>query len=86
MGVRGFVGILIMTLSYIYKGRGRMTIYHITTFSVNNIYFKKGNFNIVFETLEKEKGNHKIKGDLIKNAFLTSTMGVSYKIKLPKNI
>jgi len=44
------------------------------------------NFNIVFETLEKEKGNHKIKGDLIKNAFLTSTMGVSYKIKLPKNI
>ena len=32
------------------------------------------NFNIVFETLEKEKGNHKVKGDLIKNAFLTSTM------------
>ena len=44
------------------------------------------NFNIVFETLEREKGNHKVKGDLIKNAFLTSTMGVSYKIKLPKNI
>mgnify|MGYP000400237344 CR=1 FL=1 len=44
------------------------------------------NFNVVFETLEREKGNHKIKGDLIKNAFLTSTMGVSYKIKLPKNI
>ena len=44
------------------------------------------NFNIVFETLEREKGNHKIKGDLIKNAFLTSTMGVSYKIKLPKSI
>ena len=44
------------------------------------------NFNIVFESLEREKGNHKIKGDLIKNAFLTSTMGVSYKIKLPKNI
>ena len=44
------------------------------------------NFNIVFETLEREKGNHKIKGDLIKNAFLTSTMGVSYKIKLSKNI
>ena len=44
------------------------------------------NFNTVFETLEREKGNHKIKGDLIKNAFLTSTMGVSYKIKLPKNI
>ena len=44
------------------------------------------NFNIVFETLEREKGNHTVKGDLIKNAFLTSTMGVSYKIKLPKNI
>ena len=44
------------------------------------------NFNIVFETLEREKGNHKLKGNLIKNAFLTSTMGVSYKIKLPKNI
>jgi large subunit ribosomal protein L1 len=44
------------------------------------------NFNIVFETLEREKGNHKVKGELIKNAFLTSTMGVSYKIKLPKNI
>ena len=44
------------------------------------------NFNVVFETLEREKGNHKVKGDLIKNAFLTSTMGVSYKIKLPKNI
>ena len=44
------------------------------------------NFNTVFETFEREKGNHKVKGDLIKNAFLTSTMGVSYKIKLPKNI
>ena len=44
------------------------------------------NFNIVFETLEREKGNYKVKGELIKNAFLTSTMGVSYKIKLPKNI
>ena len=44
------------------------------------------NFNIVFETLEREKGNHKVKEELIKNAFLTSTMGVSYKIKLPKNI
>ena len=44
------------------------------------------NFNAVFEILEKEKGNNTIKGDLIKNAFLTSSMGVSYKIKLPKNI
>ena len=43
------------------------------------------NFNAVFEILEKENGNNTIKGDLIKNAFLTSSMGVSYKIKLPKN-
>ena len=44
------------------------------------------NFNTVFETLEREKGNNTIKGDLIKNAFLTSSMGVSYKIKLTKKI
>ena len=44
------------------------------------------NFNAIFEILEKEKGNHTVKGNLIKNAFLTSTMGVSYKIKLPKSI
>ena len=44
------------------------------------------NFNAVFEILEKEKENNTVKGNLIKNAFLTSTMGVSYKIKLPKNI
>ena len=44
------------------------------------------NFNAIFEILEREKGNVTIKGNLIKNAFLTSTMGVSYKIKLPKNI
>ena len=44
------------------------------------------NFNAIFEILEREKGNITIKGNLIKNAFLTSTMGVSYKIKLPKNI
>ena len=44
------------------------------------------NFNAIFETLEKEKNNVTVKGDLIKNAFLTSTMGISYKIKLPKNI
>jgi len=43
------------------------------------------NFNAVLEVLEKEKGNQTIKGDLIKSAFLTSTMGVSYKLKLPKN-
>ena len=44
------------------------------------------NFNAVFEVLEREKGNQTVKGDLIKSAFLTSTMGVSYKLKLPKNI
>ena len=44
------------------------------------------NFNAVIDVLEKEKGNQTIKGDLIKSAFLTSTMGVSYKLKLPKNI
>ena len=44
------------------------------------------NFNAVFEVLEREKGNNTVKGDLIKNIFLTSSMGVSYKIKLQKNI
>ena len=44
------------------------------------------NFNAVLDVLEKEKGNQTIKGDLIKSAFITSTMGVSYKLKLPKNI
>ena len=44
------------------------------------------NFNAVIDTLEKEKSNNTIKGDLIRSAFLTSTMGVSYKIKLGKNI
>ena len=44
------------------------------------------NFNTILETLEKEKSNNTVKGDLIKFAFITSTMGVSYKIKLGKNI
>ena len=44
------------------------------------------NYKAVIETLEKEKSNNTLKGDLIKSAFLTSTMGVSYKIKLGKNI
>ena len=44
------------------------------------------NFNAVLETLEKEKSNNTVKGDLIKSAFITSTMGVSYKLKLGKNI
>ncbi|HJN84330.1 MAG TPA: 50S ribosomal protein L1 [Candidatus Pelagibacter bacterium] len=44
------------------------------------------NFQAFFEILEREKGNNTVKGDLIKNSYLTSTMGVSYKIKLPKSI
>ena len=43
------------------------------------------NFNAVIDTLEKEKSNISIKGDLIKQAFITSTMGISYKIKLEKS-
>jgi len=42
------------------------------------------NYNAVIEALEKEKANITIKGDLIKQAFITSSMGVSYKLKLPK--
>ena len=44
------------------------------------------NFIAVIDVMEREKGNQTLKGDLIKSAFLTSTMGVSYKLKLPKNI
>tara|TARA_Y100000768_G_C23937449_1_gene663264 strand:- start:512 stop:1201 length:690 start_codon:yes stop_codon:yes gene_type:complete len=44
------------------------------------------NYNAVMETLEKEKSNLTIKGDLIKNVYITSTMGVSYKVKLNKSI
>ena len=44
------------------------------------------NYKAIIETLEKEKSNVKVKGDLIKNTFITSTMGVSYKLKLSKNI
>ena len=44
------------------------------------------NFNAVIETLEKEKLNSNVKGDLIKSAYLTSTMGLSYKLKIGKVI
>jgi large subunit ribosomal protein L1 len=44
------------------------------------------NYNAILETLEKEKSNNTLKGDLIKNVFATSTMGVSYKVKLGKSI
>ena len=43
------------------------------------------NFNAVISSLEKEKSNLTIKGDLIKSTYITSTMGVSYKIKLEKS-
>ena len=43
------------------------------------------NYNAVIEALEKEKSNLTIKGDLIKQVYITSTMGVSYKIKLDKS-
>lgn len=44
------------------------------------------NFTAVIDALTKEKANNTLKGDLIKNTYLTSTMGVSYKLKLDKNI
>ena len=44
------------------------------------------NFYAILDTLEKEKSNNTLKGDLIRSAFITSTMGVSYKLKLGKNI
>ena len=42
------------------------------------------NYNAILDTLEKEKGNNTLKGDLIKHTFVTSSMGVSYKVKLGK--
>ena len=44
------------------------------------------NFHAILDVLEKEKSNNTLKGDLIKNTFVTSTMGVSYKVKLGKSI
>jgi large subunit ribosomal protein L1 len=44
------------------------------------------NYYAVIDVLEKEKSNNILKGDLIKNVFVTSSMGVSYKVKLGKNI
>ena len=41
------------------------------------------NLNVFFETVVKEKPAG-IKGDFILSAFLTSTMGISYKLKLKK--
>ena len=44
------------------------------------------NYNVIIETLEKEKSNNTVKGELVNSAFVTSTMGVSYKLKIGKNI
>ena len=46
---------------------------------------KKRNTAFVFETLVKEKGNNSFKGEMIKSVYLTSTMGISYKLKLDKH-
>ena len=44
------------------------------------------NYNAIIETLEREKSNNTVKGELVKSAFVTSTMGVSYKLKIGKSI
>ena len=43
------------------------------------------NYNAVINALEKEKSNLTIKGDLIKQILITSSMGVSYKLKMNKS-
>ena len=48
----------------------------------NKIFGCASNLWVVGE----KKSNNTIKCDLIKSAFITSTMGVSYKLKLGKNI
>ena len=42
------------------------------------------NFNSIIDVISKEKPSH-VKGQLIKSSFLTSTMGISYKLKLNKS-
>jgi len=44
------------------------------------------NYHAILDTLEKEKANITLKGDLIKSTFITSSMGVAYRVKLGKNI
>ena len=44
------------------------------------------NYNAIIDALEKEKANNTLNGDLVKQAFITSSMGVSYKVKLGKSI
>jgi large subunit ribosomal protein L1 len=43
------------------------------------------NYLAVIDALQKEKSNLTIKGDLVKQVFITSSMGVSYKLKLDKS-
>jgi len=44
------------------------------------------NFKAVIDALEKEKSNLNTKGDLVKQVYITSSMGVPYKLKLEKSI
>ena len=44
------------------------------------------NYDAIIDALEKEKSNLTIKGDLVKQLFITSSMGVSYKIKMDKSL
>ena len=43
------------------------------------------NFNAVLDVISKEKPSG-VKGNFVKSTFLTSTMGISYKLKLNKSI
>ncbi len=43
------------------------------------------NFNAIIQTIQKEKPSG-IKGDFILSSFITSTMGISYKLKLKAKI
>ena len=43
------------------------------------------NFKAIIDTLEKEKSNNSFKGEMIKSIYLTSTMGISLKLKLDKH-
>ena len=44
------------------------------------------NYKAILDALDKEKANLSIKGELIKQIFISSSMGVSYKLKTEKSI
>ena len=44
------------------------------------------NYHAILDSLEKEKSNNTLKGDLVKGTFITSCMGVLYKVMLGKII